>query len=99
MELAFILMMILIIVAVGAMKLHEPSLAFPFKKKANLFTPVERSFLELIEKLLPALIPLKKFIPILIALRLHKTYWAARDLSMYGSRRKLCRLLRVSPSN
>lgn len=50
MELAFILMMILIIVAVGAMKLHEPSLAFPFKKKANLFTPVERSFLDLIEK-------------------------------------------------
>ncbi|MGJ8681532.1 DUF2726 domain-containing protein [Paraglaciecola sp.] len=50
MELAIVLMMMLIIVAVAAMKLHEPSLAFPFKKKANLFTPVERSFLELIEK-------------------------------------------------
>ena len=49
MELAIILMMLLIIVAVGAMKLHEPSLAFPFKKKTNLFTPVERSFLDLIE--------------------------------------------------
>ncbi|MCF2949502.1 DUF2726 domain-containing protein [Paraglaciecola aquimarina] len=50
MELAFVLMMMLIIVAVAAMKLHEPALAFPFKKKANLFTPVERSFLDLIEK-------------------------------------------------
>ncbi len=50
MELAFVLMMLLIIVAVGAMKLHEPSLAFPFKKKGNLFTPVERTFLNLIEE-------------------------------------------------
>lgn len=49
MELAIVLMMLLIIVAVGAMKLNEPGLAFPFKKKTNLFTPVERSFLELIE--------------------------------------------------
>lgn len=49
MELAFILMMLLIIVAVGAMKLHEPSLSFPFKKKPQLFTPVERNFLDLIE--------------------------------------------------
>ncbi|MGS2721391.1 DUF2726 domain-containing protein [Paraglaciecola aestuariivivens] len=50
MELAFVLMMLLIIVAVGAMKLHEPSLAFPFKKRGNLFTPVERTFLNLIEE-------------------------------------------------
>jgi hypothetical protein len=50
MELAIVLMMLLIIVAVGAMKLNEPSLAFPFKKKGNLFTPVERSFLGLIEE-------------------------------------------------
>ncbi|MFT4937218.1 MAG: hypothetical protein ACI88A_000232 [Paraglaciecola sp.] len=50
MELAIVLMMLLIIVAVGAMKLNEPRLAFPFKKKTNLFTPVERSFLELIEE-------------------------------------------------
>jgi hypothetical protein len=50
MELAIVLMMLLIIVAVGAMKLHEPSLAFPFKKKGNLFTPVERTFLALIEE-------------------------------------------------
>ena len=50
MELAIVLMMLLIIVAVGAMKLHEPSLAFPFKKKGNLFTPVERTFLGLIDE-------------------------------------------------
>jgi hypothetical protein len=49
MELAIILMMLLIIVAVGAMKLYEPSISFPFQKKVNLFTPVERSFLDLIE--------------------------------------------------
>ncbi len=42
-------MMLLILVAVGAMKLHEPALAFPFQKKTNLFTPVERSFIDLIE--------------------------------------------------
>jgi len=50
MELAIVLMMLLIIVAVGAMKLHEPGLAFPFRKKGNLFTPVERTFLGLIEE-------------------------------------------------
>lgn len=50
MELAIVLMMLLIIVAVGAMKLHEPGLAFPFKKKNSLFTPVERTFLGLIEE-------------------------------------------------
>lgn len=50
MELAIVLMILLIIVAVGAMKLHEPGLTFPFKKKGNLFTPVERTFLELIEE-------------------------------------------------
>jgi hypothetical protein len=49
-ELAIVLMMLLIIVAVGAMKLNEPGLAFPFKKKGNLFTPVERTFLGLIEE-------------------------------------------------
>jgi hypothetical protein len=50
MELAIILMMILIVVAIGAVKLNEPSLTFPFKKKQNLFTPVERSFLALIDE-------------------------------------------------
>ena len=50
MELGIILMMLLIIVAVGAMKLNEPGIAFPFKKKGNLFTPAERTFLALIEE-------------------------------------------------
>ncbi|MFT6898884.1 MAG: hypothetical protein ACJA13_003311 [Paraglaciecola sp.] len=50
MELAIILMMLLIVVAIGAVKLNEPSLGFPFKSKGNLFTAVERSFLELIEE-------------------------------------------------
>ncbi|GAB3011941.1 DUF2726 domain-containing protein [Bowmanella dokdonensis] len=49
MELTIILLMILIVVAVGAIKLNGDSLAFPFKKRSNLFTPVERSFLELLE--------------------------------------------------
>jgi hypothetical protein len=50
MELAIVLLMLLIIVAVTAMKLHEPELAFPFKKKVSLFTPVERTFLAMIEE-------------------------------------------------
>ncbi|MEO9944451.1 DUF2726 domain-containing protein [Paraglaciecola sp.] len=50
MELGIILMMLLIIVAVAAMKLNEPGIAFPFQKKGNLFTPVERTFLSLIDE-------------------------------------------------
>jgi hypothetical protein len=50
MELAIILMMLLIVVAVGAIKLNEPGLAFPFKKNTTLFTQVERTFLNLIEE-------------------------------------------------
>jgi len=50
MEFAILLMMFLIIIAVSVMKLNEPPLTFPFKKKANLFTPVERNFLSLIEE-------------------------------------------------
>ena len=49
MELAIILMILLIVVAVGAIKLNDNSLSFPFKKKTNLFTPTERTFLQLIE--------------------------------------------------
>ncbi|KXI29256.1 DUF2726 domain-containing protein [Paraglaciecola hydrolytica] len=49
MELAILLMVLVIIVAVCVMKLNEPQLAFPFKKKTNLFTQVERNFLALIE--------------------------------------------------
>ncbi len=50
MELAIVLLMLLIIVAVGALKLNEPSLGFPFKRKTNLFTPVECTFLKLLEE-------------------------------------------------
>ena len=50
MELAIVLMMLLIIVAIGAIKLNDQGLSFPFKRKTTLFTQVERSFLELIEQ-------------------------------------------------
>lgn len=50
MELAIILMMLLIVVAVGAIKLNDGGLAFPFKKRPTLFTKVECSFLELLEE-------------------------------------------------
>ena len=50
MELAIVLMMLLIVVAIGAIKLSDQGLVFPFKRKTNLFTQVERSFLELIEQ-------------------------------------------------
>jgi hypothetical protein len=50
MELAIILMMLLIVVALGAIKLSDGGVAFPFKRKPQLFTPVEHSFLNLIEQ-------------------------------------------------
>ena len=50
MELAIILMMLLIVVAIGAIKLNDQGLSFPFKRKTTLFTQVERSFLELLEQ-------------------------------------------------
>ena len=50
MEFAIVLMMLLIIVAIGAIKLNEQGLSFPFKRKTTLFTQVERSFLELIDQ-------------------------------------------------
>lgn len=49
MELVLVLMMLLIVVAVAAIKLNDGGLAFPFRKKANLFTPVERNFLDLLD--------------------------------------------------
>ena len=49
MELAIILMMLLIVVAVGAMKLSDQGVGFPFRRKNQLFTPVEHTFLKLIE--------------------------------------------------
>ena len=50
MELAIILMMLLIVVAIGAIKLNEQGISFPFKRKTNLFSNTERQFLELIEQ-------------------------------------------------
>ncbi|ALS97362.1 DUF2726 domain-containing protein [Lacimicrobium alkaliphilum] len=50
MELTLILLMILIVIGVAAVKLNGETLAFPFKKRTNLFTPVERSFLDMLEK-------------------------------------------------
>lgn len=50
MELAIILMMLLIVVALGAIKLSDGGVTFPFKRKTQLFTPVEHSFLNLIEQ-------------------------------------------------
>ncbi len=44
MELAIILMMLLIVVALGAIKLSDGGVAFPFRRKAQLFTPVEHTF-------------------------------------------------------
>ncbi|GAC15065.1 DUF2726 domain-containing protein [Aliiglaciecola lipolytica] len=49
MELAIILMMILIIVALGALKLNDGGLSFPFKRKPSLLTQTELTFLDLIE--------------------------------------------------
>ncbi len=49
MELAIVLFMLLIVVTVGALKLNDGGLAFPFTRKTNLFTPVERQFLDLLE--------------------------------------------------
>lgn len=49
MELAIVLFMLLIVVTIGAIKLNDGGLAFPFVKKTNLFTPVERQFLDLLE--------------------------------------------------
>ncbi|MBT80591.1 MAG: hypothetical protein CL587_09410 [Alteromonadaceae bacterium] len=50
MELAIILMMLLIVVALGAMKLSDSGVSFPFRSKPQLFTPVEHNFLKLIEQ-------------------------------------------------
>lgn len=54
MELAIILMMLLVFVGIGAVKLSAQStatqLTFPFRRRKQLFTPVECNFLELLEK-------------------------------------------------
>ena len=54
MELAIILLMLLVFVGIGALKLSAQStatqLTFPFRRRQQLFTSVERNFLELLEK-------------------------------------------------
>ncbi|MBU2979493.1 DUF2726 domain-containing protein [Alteromonas sp. C1M14] len=50
MEFAIILMMLLMVVTVGAMKLSDSGISFPFRRKPQLFTPVEHNFLKLIEQ-------------------------------------------------
>jgi hypothetical protein len=50
MELAIILMMILIVIAAFAMAVGSTERHYRFKSKGQLFTPVERSFLELLEQ-------------------------------------------------
>ena len=49
MEFVIILTMLLIIVTVAALKLNDPGVSFPFKKKASLFTDAEREFLKLLQ--------------------------------------------------
>jgi hypothetical protein len=49
MEIVIILTMLLIIVTVAALKLNDSGVAFPFKKKSNLFTEAEREFLKLLQ--------------------------------------------------
>ena len=50
MEFAIVLLMLLIVVAIGAIKLSDSGVAFPFKRRTTLFSQAERSFLELIEQ-------------------------------------------------
>lgn len=50
MEIAIILMMLLLLVSVGAIKLADNGVAFPFKRRQQLFTPVEHTFLNLLEQ-------------------------------------------------
>lgn len=49
MELTIILMILLIVVAIAAVKFNDGGLSFPYRKKSTLFTPVERNFLQLLE--------------------------------------------------
>lgn len=50
MELAIILLMILIVIAAGAMLISGQSAHYPFKSKTQLFTQVECTFLQLLER-------------------------------------------------
>ncbi|TPV56864.1 DUF2726 domain-containing protein [Aestuariibacter sp. GS-14] len=50
MELAIVLFMLLIVVAIGALKLVDHGVSFPFRKKPQLFTQVEHTFINLLEQ-------------------------------------------------
>lgn len=50
MEFAIVLIMVLIVVAIVAIKFSVDEVSFPFMGKAQLFSPVEHQFLEMIEK-------------------------------------------------
>ena len=44
MEFVIILTVLLIIVTIAAIKLNDPTVSFPYKKKTSLFTDTERVF-------------------------------------------------------
>lgn len=50
MELALILLMIIVVVTAGALLVSTPSSTYAFKPKGQLFTSVERSFLDMLEE-------------------------------------------------
>lgn len=50
MELAIVLFMLLIVVTIGAVKLSDHGMGFPFRKKQQLFTQVEHTFINLLEQ-------------------------------------------------
>jgi hypothetical protein len=50
MELAIILTMVMIVMALAVMKMSQPDINVPFHRKSQLFTPVERSFILLLEQ-------------------------------------------------
>ncbi len=50
MELAIILTMVMIVMALAVMKMSQPDINVPFQRKSQLFTPVERSFILLLEQ-------------------------------------------------
>lgn len=50
MELALILLMIIVVVTAGALLVSTPNSTYAFKSKGQLFTSVERSFLDMLEE-------------------------------------------------
>lgn len=50
MELAIILTMVMIVMALAVIKMSQPEINVPFQRKSQLFTPVERSFIQLLEQ-------------------------------------------------